>query len=277
MQGMTLDKWPIQKYWSVLVAGRPKDSGKTTFAMSATKPLVLLSFDFGRVSIPPGVDTKDVLIIPYHELTRAFNPDGSSAPQIDIWIRLLKDLQAIMTSVRQGKDLVLEDGTTFPSPKTVVLDGMSRLGSMLVDGRLALNNMAYTDDLDKESRFKFWGKRLTDLYTMIQQIASLPCNIVMTAWIDPQVITVDGKPVTTGVWLADIGGKADLLTPGTVSATMVCSSRQGRFYAQIKSDAKYPWLGIRGVYTNPTEIDITIPRPDGKLPWELVFRDNKGI
>lgn len=282
MRGMTLNEWPMQDYWSVLLAGLPKGSGKTTFAMSAPKPLVLFSFDLGRVSIPPGVNPNDVLIIPYHDLTRTFQLDGSTLPQRDIWANLTTDLNAVLQALKRQEELILDNGKRFPPPKTIVADGMSRLGSMLVDGRLALNNRGYTDDLPKEDRFKFYGKRLTDVYTMVQQIVASDCNTIMTSWIDEQVITgIDGKPQRTGVWLADIGGKADLLTAGVVSATIVCSSKKvaipgttnfkTKFYAQVKSDAKFPWLARRGIYTDESEIDITLPRADGKLPWELIF------
>ena len=272
MQGTTADQWKQQDYWSVLLAGVQKGAGKTTIALSAPTPIAVVSCDLGRLSIPPSVAKSQILVLPYHELTRVMGDMGTSVPQKDIYVKLMRELTEVWRAVKKGEPIKLESGLEFPTPKTVVLDGLSRLNTMLVDGKCALNGLLYADDLPKEARFKFWGTRLADVLSLTQQFASLPCNVVLTAWVDPKN-DAEGKP--TGVWLPDIGGKMDLLTAGLVSAALYCYSRAGKFYVRPKSDAAYPWCGIRGEYNLPNDIEVTIGA-DGKLPWEKIFSVAKG-
>jgi hypothetical protein len=267
MQGTTADKWKTQTFWSVLLAGAPKGAGKTTLALSAPVPMVVVSCDLGRLSIPPGVDRSQVLVLPYHDLTRILGDQGTSHPQKDIYVKLLRDLAAIYRAVKGQQPVELDDKSTFPTPLTVVLDGVSRLNTMLVDGRCAMNNIEYPDDLDKAKRFGFWGKRLADILTVVQQFASLPCNVILTTWIDPKK---DKEGNETGVWLPDVGGKMDLLTAGIVGAALFCYSRAGKFYVRTQSDGQYPWVGVRDRYDLKPEIDVTIAQGQ-PLPFERVF------
>jgi hypothetical protein len=170
--------------------------------------------------------------------------------------------------VKEERPIELEGGITFPVPKTIVLDGFTRLNQMIVDGKLALNNLQYTEDLSKEIRFNFWGKRLTDVYAVVQQFASLKLNVVITSWIKAQS-SKDGQP--TGVWLPDIGGAMDLRTAGVVGSALLCYARGGKYYVRTSPDGIYPWCGIRDQIGVPAEVEVTIT-PDNPLPWKRLFK-----
>lgn len=276
MQGVVASQWENQQHYTVLAAGAPKGAGKTTLALSSTTPSVVVSCDLGKLSIPPGVDRTQILVLPYHELTREMKDQGATVPVKDVYMRLTRDLYSIYTAVKSGQPLKQDNGEVFPTPKTIVLDGVSRLNNMLIDGLCALNNI--TEPVfgkgDKGSAFKFWGQRLRGILTIVEQFASLNCNVILTTWIDQQK---DGEGNFTGVWLPDIGGKMDLLAAGTVDAALYCYSRQGRFYVRTKGDGMYPWCGVRDRYSLAAEIDVTIEMmPDGKnvkgqLPFQKIF------
>ena len=262
-----------QQRRTYLVAGTPK-LGKTTFALSGVREhefAIVVSCDLGEVTLPPWLDRRQVLILPYHALTREMEGDGNSKPVKDVFLKLTGDLFEIYKSVTEGRPLNLTEGS-FPVPQWVVLDGMSRLNNMLIDGQLAMNNMRDPGELDNKA-FKFWGKRLRNTLTVVEQFASLPVNVGMTSWVEQ---TRDSTGVFTGVWYPDIGGKMDLLTAGTVSAAMLVNSRQGKYYVRVQPDGQYPWLGVRNRFGLPAEIDVTIGAsttrpPAGQTPWEKVF------
>lgn len=268
MQGVTANLWVTQEYETVLVAGMPK-LGKTTLATSGPLPMVVIACDLGKLSICPGQDRSQILVLPYQDLTREMGDLGTSSPKRDVYTKLMRDLAEIARSIKNGEPLKLEDGTEFPTPQTVVLDGFSRLNNMLVDGKLSLNGKQYVEDLDKQARFNFWGKRLTDVYTTLQQFASFKkCHLVITSWVKAQ-IGKDNEP--TGAIIPDIGGAMDIKTAGVVANTLLVESRGGKYFVRTKPDAKYPWLGLRDNYTAGAEIDITVDPTKPGTPWEKVF------
>lgn len=264
-------EWTTQKNISVLVAGEPKGAGKTTFALSAPGPKVVLAFDLGRLSIPPGINRDETLVIPYQDLTRVMQDQGTTQPVKDVYLKLTRDLYAVYLAIKNQTTLKFEhEGkeVEFPTPRTVVLDGASRLNNMLVDGQCALNNIAEPsfDVGAKGAAFKFWGTRLRNVLTLTEQFASLPCVVVITCWIDAE----KREQQPTGRWFPDLGGKMDLLGAGTVGAALYAYSRGGKFYVKTKADAAYPWLGIRDDYKTPSDVEVTI-EPGKPLPFEKVF------
>jgi hypothetical protein len=275
MQGTKASEWVTQEFETVLVAGQPK-LGKTTFATSAPTPTVIVACDLGKLSIYPGANRDEILVLPYQELTREMGDLGTSNPKKDVFVQLMRDLAAISRSIKAGEPLKLEDGTEFPTPKTVILDGFTRLNDMLVDGKLALSGKSYVEDLEKQIRFNFWGKRATDIYTQIQQYASLKkCHVVITSWIQAEMKTdMTGQSVETGVWLPSIGGKNNLRTAGVVSNAVVVESKGGKYVVRTKPNSKYPWLGLRDNFVTPEEVDVTYVA-GGKSPWEKVY--GKGV
>jgi hypothetical protein len=271
MQGTTADKREKQNAHIVQIAAGPK-LGKTDFATSAPSPLIVIACDLGEVTIYPGAKKEEILILDYQAVTRMINPGGSN-PTRDVYSRLMKDLQEVYVAAKAHTPLKLEDGSEFPAPKTIVLDGFSRLNTMLVDGRLAMNNLSYTDDLPKNIRFNFWGKRGTDVYAIIQQYASLDVNVVITSWIKAEVKNnAEGQSYDTGILLPDIGGAMDRKTPGTVASSIMCVSRGGKYYIRTKPDATTPWLGVRNRFDLPYEVEVTHDaHPSGLTPWEKIF------
>jgi AAA domain-containing protein len=272
LPGHTANEWKAQTMETVMLAGEPKGSGKTTFATSAvygTRRGIIVACDLGKLSIPPNVKKENLLVLPYQELTREIK-EGHSNPVRDIYLKLTGDLYEIYRSVKDQRAIKLTDGKEFAPPDVVVLDGMSRLNNMLVDGQCALNNIADPSDLDNKA-YKFWGKRLRDVLTIVEQFASLPCDVVMTSWVDEQKNS-DGTG--TGVFYPDVGGKMDKLTPGETSNAIYGFSRQGKFYVKVKADGKHPWIGLRSNYNIPQsgEVDVTITGAAGELsPWQKVF------
>ena len=285
LDGVVLDEWGIQNNETVLVAGMPKGAGKTTLALSVAKTAkprtVIIACDLGKLSIPPGVDPKNVLVLPYQQLTREFfdGPAGTvglghSKPVKDVYLKLTGDFYQIYNSIKNDQAIKLSNGTEFLPPQNLILDGMARLNNMLVDGQCALNNIADPSDLDNKA-FKFWGKRLRDTLTIVEQFVGLPVNVILTTWID-QVKDGDGKP--TGAWIPDIGGKMDLLTAGTVGAAVLAySERSGdklSYKVRTKPDGTYPWCGVRDVYNMPATIDVTITGTVGEKPaWDRIFNE----
>jgi hypothetical protein len=279
IEGSVLADWAPQGRETVLVAGMAKGAGKTTFALSSTLPgarTVIIACDLGKLSIPPGVDRNNVLVLPYQQLTREFfdAPAGTvglghSRPVKDVYLRLTGDFYQIYNSIKSDQAIRLTNGTEFAPPQNLILDGMARLNQMLVDGQCALNNISDPSDLDNKA-FKFWGKRLRDTLTIVEQFACLPVNVILTTWIDQQK-GADGTP--TGVWLPDIGGKMDLLTAGTVGAALLAFNKQGKFFVRTKPDGMYPWVGVRDTYTLPAEIDVTVGGGPAEIPaWSRVFK-----
>ena len=270
--GNTADLWATQERITVLIAGMPKGAGKTTLAISATEPgqsTVVMACDLGRLSIPPNVDKSQVLVLPYQEVTRKLDGHGGSKPLKDIFNKITGDMYEVYLSVRDQKALTLAGGKEFPPPTNLVVDGLSRLNSMLVDGQCAMGSIDDPGDITKEQRFNFWGKRLRNMLTLVEQFASLPCNVFMTTWIDA---AKDSSGSPTGVWLPDVGGKMDLLTAGIVGAALLAYSRQGRFYVRTTADGIYPWCGVRDTYGLKAEVDVTIERKPGeKSPWRRIF------
>lgn len=281
LEGSLLSEWTTQERETVLIAGLPKGAGKTTLALSValTKAprTAIIACDLGKLSIPPGVDPKNVLVLPYQNLTREFVVGegvagaGHSKPVKDVYMKLTGDFYQIYNSIKNDQAIKLSNGQEFLPPQNLIIDGMARLNGMLVDGQCALNNIADPSDLDNKA-YKFWGKRLRDTLTIVEQFVSLPVNVVMTTWIDQQKDS-EGKP--TGIWLPDIGGKMDLLTAGTVGAALLAySERQGdklAFKVRTKPDGTYPWCGVRDVYTMPATIDVTLPHA---VPaWDRVFTE----
>ena len=272
MQGVTANKWAKQEAHIVQISSGPK-LGKTDFATSAPSPLILIACDLGEVTIYPGAKREEILILDYQDVTRKIGGAGETIPQRDVFSKLMKALQEVYTAAKTQQPLKLEDGTEFPAPKTVVLDGFSRLNTMLVDGKLAMNNVLYTDDLPKNIRFNFWGKRGTDVYTVVQMFASLSVNVAITSWIKAETKTnTDGQSYETGLLLPDIGGSNDRKTPGTVASSIMCVSRGGKYYIRTKPDAATPWLGVRNRFDLPYEVEVTHgPNPTGLTPWEIIF------
>lgn len=273
LAGTMLTEWQTQERETVLVAGAPKGAGKTTLALSMGKKedyTIVIACDHGKLSVPPHRDRSRILVLPYQDLTREFTETGGhSKPKRDVYMKLTGDLYTIYKAVKEQKAIQLGEGKEFPPPQNIILDGMSRLNSMLVDGQCAMNSIDDPSDLDNKA-FKFWGKRLRDTLCIVEQFACLPCSVCMTTWID-QVKDSDGKP--TGVWYPDVGGKMDMLSAGTVGAALFAYSRQGRFYVRTKADGAYPWVGVRDRYKLASEIDVTIDdTPAGSIPaWQRIF------
>lgn len=273
MQGIKASEWGVQEFESVYIGGKPK-MGKTSTATSAPTPMVFVACDLGKISYWPGAKRDEILVLPYQELTREMGDQGTSNPKKDIFVQLMRDLSDIARAIKTSTDLKLGDGTTFPCPKTVVLDGFTRLNSMIVDGKLSLQGKSYIEDLEKQIRFNFWGKRGLDVYTVLQQYSSFKkANVVITGWIKAEKRQMpDGSSVETGRWLPDVGGANDLRTAGVVANTLLAdfdATRQ-QYVVRTKPDSRYDWLGLRDNFTTENPV-VTTYKPGEPSPWQKLF------
>jgi len=277
VEGELASDWQPQMRETVLIAGMPKGAGKTTLALSSVTPgqrAVVVACDLGKLSIPLMVNRKDVLVMPNQGLTREMDGKGFSKPVKDIYLKLTGDLYEVYRSIKEDRALKLSGGREFAPPNIVVIDGMSRLNTMLVDGQCSMNGIDDPSDLDNKA-YKFWGKRLRNTLTIVEQFASLPCTVIMTTWVDQ---TRDSSGQHTGIWLPDIGGKMDLLAAGTVGAALYAYSKwdltakRTKYYVQTQADTPQPWCGVRDRYALPKEIDVTVMGSAGeKSPWQRIF------
>jgi AAA domain-containing protein len=273
MQGVKANEWETQTYESVYIGGKPK-MGKTSAATSAPTPMVFVACDLGKISFWPGAKRDEILVLPYQDLTREMGDQGTSNPKKDIFVQLMRDLSDIARSIKTGMPIKLGDGTEFPCPVSVVLDGFTRLNSMMVDGKLSLQGKSYTEDLEKQVRFNFWGKRGTDVYTILQQYSSFKkANVIITGWVKAEKRTLpDGSSVETGRWLPDVGGANDLKTAGVVANTLLADFEPTSkdYVLRTKPDSRYDWLGVRDNFTVENPVKVTY-KPGEKSPWEKVF------
>lgn len=267
---------------NVLFAGCPKAAGKSTAAMSAPGNKLLLKYDIGVPSLPPRVDPKTVFVREYPPSQTDFKPDS------DKWIRpknvggeIIQDIFNIREAVMKGVPPVVGH-ETLPWPLTpkdsVVLDGYVQHSQHLLDWILAVNGKHNPEDF--ENKFAAWGKTLNQKRILLDMILPLPVNVVITVWTtaetERRLIGTKLEQVETGRVVPDMGGKMDVWGPGKVDSAVYLYSelalnRGLRFYARIRPNEKYQWVGIRNNYGNKDVIDLTITEQERSLPWERIF------
>ena len=255
-------------YLKVLLWGPPKNAGKTTNAMGFPLPIVVLSFDPGNLSIPPGIDRSQIVVQRYHDPTRALNPLGGTVPARDVAQDFTRDYIAIAGLIRDQKPLKDDSGKELWVPRTLVLDGMTRLNSMMIDSQCVRQGVAEPAGLPKGESFKFWGGRLSLSKTFWELFLSLPCNVAMTAW-EAGLKDSDGN--YTGQKHPDLGGKLDIWGAGYVDASLYCYVQGGKFKVRTKGDGLIQGCGVRDKYTLDDVIDVTLDKGKGKLLYEKIW------
>ena len=253
----------------VLLVGRPKSAGKTTFATSAPGPILLLNYDHaGVISTFPG--GKDIHVRSYPSADPDINLDS------DKWVRptstgkkILSDIRAIRAGFESKKDIDFGDGEQLPLPTTLILDGMSEMTATIVDWILAMNKKQDADDFN--NKFALWQKRMTQLRILMNICIPLPCNVILTAHEDKEI--VNDNP--TGKIIPDLGGKLDNMVPGKVDSSLRLFTKYANnkvsYYVQTKPDAIREWIGVRNRYDLLQEIDVTIDPKHPVSPWQTVF------
>src|SRR6185436_2175957 len=129
-----------ENYWrSVLGFGQPK-CGKTSFALTAPQPILVLNFDGGVPGLPPGVNGSEVYIQNYPPAE--VNPDLTKSG----WARSTVLGQAMMQDILDVRNQLMAGATELnmtdhftkqvvqiPRPQTIVLDGLVEFNQALLD------------------------------------------------------------------------------------------------------------------------------------------------
>lgn len=264
----------------VFLGGRPKSAGKTTFALSAPGRKLLIQYDLGNISMPPAIDPALVYWRAYQAAQVEVPRNKEGAIVTDRWKRptnvgeaIINDAEAIRDGFLKGGPIRL-NGDEIELPDVLILDGMTEMPLIMTDWVLGVNNKFEADDFigdsGKVNHFKLWQKRLEVVRSLLHWLVPLPCSVVLIGWEIGEVL--DNKP--TVKIIPDIGGKLDNLVPGKVDAALRCFAtyhdRKVAYKVQCQPDGVRDWIGIRGVYGMPFEVDVTITK-QRPLPWEVVF------
>lgn len=279
--GEEIQAGEVQK---VLIAGTPKDSGKTTTALSfgLLGPLLDFQFDFGSPSVPPGVPKENLYIKTYEAATPEFHDDTDVwKPAKNVGAEIIRDVAEVRNAFRENRPVVI-DGVSLPLPKTIVLDGGVGLADSILDWILVMNNKNDTEEF--VSGFTPYKKRLSKLGTIYRTLIPLPCNVVIITWMSAEmksekVMGRDGKMTlvssATGRYLPDLGGKLDIQGAGLVDTSLRAYSMKTpngtKFMVSYRGGETYPGLGIRGRYDRGEDIDVTISKEHPSLPYERIF------
>lgn len=273
------DEERSSRVWKYLAFGPPKGAGKSTLAMTGPGTKLVLQYDHGSTSIPPGVDPTSVYIQKYPDV----DPSGISG-KTDKWKRgkvvyehVITDIDNIVTAFEKGAaDIVLHDNTHVPKPDMLILDGLVRLDNIIVDGFCALNNIADPGDaLDSRGKAgggtqKFWGRRLSSINKLFSLVVSLPIHVAALTWENVFESKDAQGNVISRTRNPDIGGRLDVWGPGMFDGSIYQYSQAGKFFVLTQPTSEIERIGIRDLYGAPPRVDVTID-PNKPLPFERVF------
>lgn len=267
---------------NVLLAGYAKGSGKSTTAISGPGNKILLQYDIGSPTLPPGVDANSVFVRIYPPADVDLNADSDGWKRAkNVGREIIQDVMAIHNGVLARKHIVLggEEVPWIMTPNdTLILDGGVQFLQYILDWILAVNNKRNPEDF--ENRHAPWGKRLNQANIIYNMLLPLPVNVVLTTWVQNERETRlvgSGRTmeVESGRILPDLGGKMSVWGPGKVDAAIYLYSERTReglkFMAKVKPDEKFPWVGMRGNYSDVATVDLTISNRNPTLPWDRLF------
>ena len=242
-------------------------TGKTSLIASQPTPHLILAYDTGTITIPPGVDKEEVYVEEFHETTRRFDPNGRTEPIKDVYTKTVRRLHEIYTAVSGGKPVLDVNGQELPPLASISLDGVYRLNQMLVDGQCVLNNVNEPGEMGSKTQ-KFWGSRLMAMMTIFSQFAGLSLNVGFTTW---ERIETNDQWNPTGRLFPHIGGQMDIVGAGLADAVLYCFIKGGRYYVRTKSDGMIQGAKVRNCFTLPDVVDVTIDQKDTRLPYQRIW------
>ncbi|MCI0530282.1 MAG: ATP-binding protein [Nitrospira sp.] len=270
--------------WKGLSYGPPKGSGKSTFWATAPGTKLVLQYDLGASTFPPGSNPNDFWIQTYPDLDSAglktgFNSDKWARTK-EVYAAVVKDLDAIVEGFKAGNnEITLHDGTKVPLPDTLILDGLVRLDNIIVDGFCAINNIKDPGDaMDAKGKVgggvqKFWGRRLSVFNKLFTLAISLPCHVGAITWEDVKTAS-DGQGGYSVVSREpDVGGKLNVWSPGMFDACLYHCNLGGKFMVRTQPTGEIQRVGVRNTYGMDPLIDVTIDpkNPGEKSPFSRVF------
>lgn len=260
------------KWVKVLIAGKPKSAGKTTFALSAPGKKLHIAYDLGYPPRGiPGVDEGKVWTVQYEPALQVVKVDS------DRWTRpsnvgeqIIRDIETIRNAFVGEKEVIeFANGATCPLPDTLILDGMTEMPLSILDWVLSVNKKFDPEDFD--NKFTAWRKRLNTVRQLLHMLLPLPCHVVLVAWETTEMIDMKA----TGKIIPDVGGKLDNVATGKTGGAIRCyASYQNnavQYMVQMKPDGIREWVGVRGRYDNIKAIDVTINPAKPDSPWQRVF------
>lgn len=142
-------------------------TGKTTFACTGRKPVLLHSFDPGG---PKSVQSliNEGLVIPD---TRFANEDPNAPSQFQAWVEEMRRL---------------ERANVFEHVGTYVLDSATTFADALIGHILKRENR-------KQMEIRDWGTLLTEVKIWMRRILSLPCDCIVTGHLTREKDDITGK------------------------------------------------------------------------------------
>jgi hypothetical protein len=259
--------------------GMPKGAGKTTFYLTMPLPILDFQFDLGSATAPPGVDANQIYVQDYCDNEAVDLSSQSLKRKRELGDRLAKDLVALLESFKSSKDIVrLSDNTTCPKPKSILLDGGTRLDEILIDLLCAINAVSDPTDMPSKSgnvgggTLRFYNDRLNRLRKLFAMVISLPVNVSMTTWVDIKNKTDNQGNVISRTITPDLGGKLNIIGPGMFDSCLYHFYEGGKYCVRTKPTPESEVLGIRNAYNLAPVIDVTILKDDKRpLPYERVF------
>ncbi len=271
-----------QRKWKWLSFGPPKGSGKSTFAMTAPGTKLVLQYDLGSSTFPPGVDPGQIWVQNYPDLDSKGLKTASDkwARSKETYGKVVTDLDAIVQAFTQNKtEIVLHDQSKVPLPDTLILDGLVRLDNIIVDGFCAINNISDPGDmLDSRGKVgggtqKFWGRRLSVFNKLFSLVISLPCHVGAITWEDVKMNQDDRGQLQVLSREPDIGGKLNVWGPGMFDACIYHYPQAGKYWVRTQPTSEIQRISIRNTYNIPPVVDVTIDpaKPGDKLPFNRVF------
>jgi len=270
--------------WKWLSFGPPKGSGKSTFAMTAPGKKLVLQYDLGASTFPPGTNPEDFWIQTYPDSDRTALQQGATSDKWtrskDVYTKVVKDLDAVVEAFNSNKqEIKLHDDSIVPLPDTLILDGLVRLDNIIVDGFCAINNIKDPGDaMDSRGKAgggtqKFWGRRLSVFNKMFSLVISLPCHVGALTWEDVKTSMDDRGSLQVVSRDPDVGGKLNVWSPGLFDGCFYHYSQGGKFFVRTQPTSEITRVGLRNCYGVDPVIDVTIDptKPNLPLPFNRVF------
>jgi len=273
-----LDKIVQSERRKNVIWGIPKESGKTTLALSGTGTKLHLMYDLGNVFAPPGKDPAEIYVRSYPPIDPDIDYDSMrwGRPK-NVGERIIKDLWEIRTAFLEGRQIKFsDDEEEIPLPDTLNLDGMVAMREHITDWILATSPGGKKEPDDFTNRYALWGFRLDKMTKLLNIILPLPCNVNLITWqseLTRQVRTPQGiVNEKIGEFVPDFGGQLDVYGPGKVDSSLYCFHENKKWYVRIKSNGIIHGVGVRGRYDGEEVVEVTVKEDgSGVSPWDSVF------
>lgn len=249
--------------------------GKSSLAMQAPEPLLVLALDKNSVDAP---FEKEIFYKVYPPALVDLSNDQHGRAR-NIADSIIRDVQAIRDHFVAKKPLKLEEGEPWPTPATVVLEGGDFLSQHILNLVCARHKKANPSDFDNP--FEAWGLRLHELEAIYDQLTNLPCNVVVTTGPSKETKTsrVNGKVQSeeTGRMLPDLGGKFSEEGPRKFHSSLFCYSEASKYLVRTRSNAVYSGFKLGGRFGAPDLLDVTIKMGDKRNVWNELFGEKSTL